>query len=302
MATLFKLFPFVLILINCNCKAIPLVFSKTTQTVSPKQKVTAELAELYSKKSFADGKRFFHYANYPYQFKFLNEVEKKQYKITNPNEILVCACLSYDLDDPYQIVYNINKQGYYVINGHANLNGPERLKRPIRIAGSLAELFQCENYAEKLVEKSDKSYTDFMETSFNGYEVSKDPLPTSMFPQEDLRFVYQRSYPTGYFTDHKEYNPKRITEFIERVNLNKFINVDTFFETKPHANNFLEVLRAANKEAKEIKFLFVEFHPSGFQGIVYINDMDDETLALFLKYGLFHNKADVPDRIYKKLE
>lgn len=261
-----------------------------------------ELETLYSQESFISGKKYFHYGNYPYLFKFLDEIEKDNYSLRNLDEILVCACLSYDLDDLYHIVFNTKKQGYYLINGGA-INNPEKLKKPIRIATDLIELFQCEDFAEKFILRNEETYNSYMENSFYEYEDSiSNEVPKSIFPNKDLRLLYKEKYSNGYFTDHKEYNSKKLNEFIERVNIKKYIDINSLFESKPDAEKFLFFLDLANKDTIEPKYLYVEFYQSGYQGIVCSTDLDDETLATFLKYGLIYNKIDVPERIYKTLE
>jgi hypothetical protein len=142
---------------------------------SQNKKYMTELENLYSQKSFQEGKKYFHFGNYPFLFKFIDANEKKMYDLKYPNENLIAICLSYDLDDYFHLVYNVKNNAYYLRNGNSSLNsksvnGGSRLLKQIRIGSNLSEIFGQENFSELLIESDNKEYHDFMEISFNQYE------------------------------------------------------------------------------------------------------------------------------------
>lgn len=261
-----------------------------------------EIEILNAEKSFQEGKRYFHYGNYPYLFKFVLDSEKKIIELENSNEILICACFRSDLEDLYQIVYSLKKNGYYLINGNIK-NTEEELKEPIKLGSSLSEIFQCENYAEKLIDANNEEYLNFMAISFheNESEISTT-VPKSIFPNIDLRLFFKEIYPEGYFSDHKEFNATKFNVFAERTNLKEYAELNSFYESRPNYWTNMKFINKVNTNAKENKLLYVEFYQSGYQGIVQVIDLSDETLTLFLKYGIIYNKSDIPQRIYELLK
>lgn len=240
----------------------------------------------------------FQFGNYPYLFKIATEEDIETYALNKKEEYLVAQCFSVDFYFCH-LVYNFNSKHYYITNIKEGRSKKEKLKKPIKVANTLSELFENKPFERVLVEEYDDEYEDYNSNSY--YNYAKDitgKVPDYFIPNKDMRTLYQELSPTSFFSDHKEYSTTLFKEYCDKNGLNEYVDIENFFNYKPQTEDFLNLIQLANDNLNTPKFLFIEFYQSAYVGILNIDCISDYHLSVLLKYGVIYNRIDVPERIY----